>query len=210
MKIERMEAFSDGVFAILITILVLEFTVPACREGTLKTAVLQQWPQLAAYLMTFTYIGVLWLFHNDLFQEVTQTDARLNVLNLLSLFLTTLLSYSMSLLSSSLVTMNTDDLRFAVMLYALIALGISLSYDLLYSYLYRNKQLLKSTELSSRFRSQRRYPLLSIAVYLCSLLSAIRQVRVGLAFLLLGIIFHYIAYWRVGSSAARKDGQAKE
>jgi len=207
LKIDRMEAFSDGVFAILITILVLEFSVPACKAGSLKAAVLQQWPQLAAYLMTFTYIGVLWLFHNDLFNEVRQTDARLNVLNLLSLFLTTLLSYSMSLLSSSLVSMNADDLRFSVMLYALIALGISLSYDLLYAYLYRNKHLLKSEEISSRFRSQRRYPLASIAVYLCSLLAAAVQVRIGLAFLLVGIVFHYIAYWKVENRSSGRHIQ---
>lgn len=54
MKISRLEAFSDGVFAILITILVLDFKVPAYHTGYLWEAVLQQWPVLAAYILSFT------------------------------------------------------------------------------------------------------------------------------------------------------------
>lgn len=197
MKIERIEAFSDGVFAILITILVMKFSVPACTAGSLKAAISQQWPEFIAYLMTFSYIGILWLFHNDLFKDVKQTDARVNILNLLSLFITTLLSYSMSLLAASLVSMNLDDLRFSIIFYASLGLGISLSYYLLYMYLSKNIYLLKSCESSRQFRTKQRYPLLSILVYSMAILSAIFSIRLGLIFLFVGITFHYIAYWKV-------------
>lgn len=51
MKTGRLQAFSDGVFAILITILVLDFKVPSYTPGHLITAVLHQWPTLAAYVL---------------------------------------------------------------------------------------------------------------------------------------------------------------
>ena len=86
MKISRLEAFSDGVFAILITILVLDFKVPAYHTGYLWEAVLQQWPVLAAYILSFTYIGILWLFHHDLFNTFAKIDRNINLLNLLMLF----------------------------------------------------------------------------------------------------------------------------
>lgn len=197
MKIERIEAFSDGVFAILITILVMKFNVPSCQAGSLKTAISQQWPEFVAYLMTFSYIGILWLFHNDLFKDIKQTDARVNILNLLSLFITTLLSYSMSLLAASLVSMNLDDLRFSIIFYASLGLGISLSYYLLYMYLSKNTYLLKSSESSSQFRTKQRYPLLSILVYSAAIITAVFSIKLALIFLLVGITFHYVAYWKV-------------
>jgi uncharacterized membrane protein len=196
MKTDRVQAFSDGVFAILITILVLEFSVPAYKEGRLFAAVVQQWPTFFAYVMTFTYIGILWLFHHDLFASVDQTNARLNILNLLSIFLTTLLSYSMSLLAESLVTMNRADLRFSIAFYALLALGISQSYFWIYSYLSKNPWLLSERRLAKRFLSFRRYPLISSAVYLLALAGAFVSVPTGFIFLIAGIVFHYYAYWR--------------
>ena len=147
--------------------------------------------------MTFSYIGILWLFHNDLFKDVKQTDARVNILNLLSLFITTLLSYSMSLLAASLITLNLDDLRFSIIFYASLGLGISLSYYLLYMYLSKNTYLLKSCESSSQFRTQQRYPLLSILVYSLAIISAIFSIHLALIFLFIAITFHYVAYWKV-------------
>ena len=64
MKSDRVQAFSDGIFAILITILVLEFRLPRYTAGALAAAVLAQWPILFAYVLTFSYIGILWLFHH--------------------------------------------------------------------------------------------------------------------------------------------------
>jgi TMEM175 potassium channel family protein len=58
-----MEAFSDGVFAIAITLLVLEIAVSAGSEADLLGAVLDQWPSYLAYLVSFSTIGAIWLEH---------------------------------------------------------------------------------------------------------------------------------------------------
>lgn len=197
MKTDRVQAFSDGIFAILITILVLEFNLTLYSEGHLFEAVLRQWPFLFAYVMTFSYIGILWLFHHDLFSCIVRKTTRLNVLNLFSIFLTTLLSYSMSLLSESLATTNRDDMRFSIALYALLALGISLSYFLFYRYLSKNENLLSDAGLRKHFGHLQRFPLISSLIYLLAFVFCFLRVFVSLVFQIAGIAFHGIAYWRV-------------
>jgi uncharacterized membrane protein len=56
-----MEAFSDGVFAIAITLLVLEIAVPAGSERDLLGAVLNEWPSYLAYLVSFSTVGAVWV-----------------------------------------------------------------------------------------------------------------------------------------------------
>ena len=59
----RMEAFSDGVFAIAITLLVLEIGVPEGAGDDLLDALLDQWPSYLAYLVSFATIGAIWIKH---------------------------------------------------------------------------------------------------------------------------------------------------
>lgn len=194
MNTDRVQAFSDGVFAILITILVLNFKIPAYSSGNLSAAFFRQWPDFFAYLMTFIYIGILWLFHHDLFERIKTTTIRLNILNLLSIFLTTLLSYSMSMLSKSLYEGNFADIRFATGFYSLLALGISLSYYMIYRYITGSAGILCSPDSLLLFRKIAHYPLISIAIYALSLIFSQLNVYAGLVFLLVGISFHGFAY----------------
>lgn len=196
MKADRVQAFSDGIFTILITILVLEFKLPNYTNGSLATAVLAQWPILFAYILTFSYIGILWLFHHDLFVHIERTNAKLNVINLFSIFLMTLLNYSMSLLADSIVTRNEIDMQFSFALYSAVALGISASYLLLYSYLEKNRALLSDKSHAPYFMSIRRFPIISMAIYAAAFIMSLLYVPLGAAFLLLGIMFHGFAYWK--------------
>jgi uncharacterized membrane protein len=196
MKSYRVQAFSDGIFTILITILVLQFKLPDYRAGNLASAVLAQWPILFAYILTFSYIGILWLFHHDLFGHIEKTNAKLNILNLFSIFLTTLLNYSMSLLAESIVTKNEYDMRFSFALYSAVAMSISASYFILYSYLERNRLLLSNKCYAAYFMSIRRFPMISMSIYAAAFVSSLIYVPLGLALLLLGMVFHGFAYWK--------------
>jgi uncharacterized membrane protein len=60
----RLEAFSDGVFAVAITLLVLEISVPEGAEDELWGAVIDLWPSYLAYLVSFSTVGVIWLGHS--------------------------------------------------------------------------------------------------------------------------------------------------
>lgn len=90
---ERLEAFSDGVFAIAITILVLNLSVPSGSGDHLLEAVLAQWPAYLAYIVSFATIGATWLAHTVITEYVHRTDtgfARLNLLLLLTVSFLTL------------------------------------------------------------------------------------------------------------------------
>ena len=81
-RVSRMEAFSDGVFAIAITLLVLELSVPEGSEGHLLRAVLDLWPSYLAYIVSFATIGATWLGHNSITHYMHGANATLLRLNL--------------------------------------------------------------------------------------------------------------------------------
>lgn len=81
----RIEAFSDGVFAIAITLLILDVHVPTVAQGPLGTALRRQWPTYLAYLISFSFIGIMWVNHHRLFNHIRRSDNGLMFLNLLLL-----------------------------------------------------------------------------------------------------------------------------
>ncbi len=81
----RIEAFSDGMFAIAITLLILEVKAPSPAAGHLGEALLKQWPSYLAFLLSFFYIGVMWMNHHRMFTHIRRSNDTLLVLNLLLL-----------------------------------------------------------------------------------------------------------------------------
>ena len=75
LRLARTEAFSDGVVAIAITLLVLEISVPEDSEGHLLRAVLSQWPSYLAYIVSFATIGAIWLGHNAITNYLHRTNS---------------------------------------------------------------------------------------------------------------------------------------
>jgi uncharacterized membrane protein len=93
LRTTRMEAFSDGVFAIAITLLVLEIGVPVGSEDDLLRAVADQWPSYLAYLVSFATIGAIWLKHTVITQYLTGATSALVRLNLLLLLVVSFLPF---------------------------------------------------------------------------------------------------------------------
>lgn len=201
MKPGRLQAFSDGVFAILITILVLEFHVPTYRTGHLWTAVLHQWPILFAYIISFLYVGTLWLFHHDYFNTIARIDRGLNFVNLVVLFPITLVDYPTNLIASALASGNQSDMKTAFIIYDVVALLISASFKLLYVYVNRHATLrlkqVKHTQLHQKTKDD---PLRSVAIYAMALVVTPFSTWLGALLLLGGIIFHTVAYFRLSHS----------
>ena len=75
----------DGVFAIAITLLVLNLKVPTVPVGHLGEALARQWPMYAAFLISFAFIGIMWMNHHRLFTHIARSDDVLLILNLLLL-----------------------------------------------------------------------------------------------------------------------------
>jgi uncharacterized membrane protein len=89
----RLEAFSDGVFAIAITLLVLDIAVPAGAGNHLLRSFLDEWPSYVAYVVSFSTIGAMWLGHNAITEYLDHADTTFVRLNLLFLLFVSFLPF---------------------------------------------------------------------------------------------------------------------
>src|SRR5439155_20416822 len=97
----RIEAFSDGVFAIAITLLVLELHVPprGNLHGSLLGALAGHWPSYVAFLVSFVILGIMWANHHDIFKLIAKTDRTFAMLNLALLLLVVLQPFPTALVA---------------------------------------------------------------------------------------------------------------
>ena len=96
MRTGRVEAFSDGVFAVAITLLVLDLRVPI-TNGSLVTALGDEWPRFVAFLISFLVIGIVWVNHHTLFDAVQRVDRSLLFFNLALLLSVVVIPFTTSL-----------------------------------------------------------------------------------------------------------------
>jgi uncharacterized membrane protein len=103
---ERVEAFSDGVFAIAITLLVLEIRVPTAAQlaspDTLIRALGGLWPSYLGYTLSFVTIGIMWLNHHNLFRYIRTVDHTLLIANLFLLLVVGFVPFPTALLAATL------------------------------------------------------------------------------------------------------------
>jgi uncharacterized membrane protein len=138
----RALAFSDGVFAIIITLLVLDLHLPRVPAGRLLAGLLGQWPAYLAYLASYAYVAVIWLNHKHAFLRIRAMDRGLHWANLGLLFWTALLPFPTAVLSAALTRGNPADERTAVAFYALIGALLCGSFLTLFRYLSHHPRLL--------------------------------------------------------------------
>jgi uncharacterized membrane protein len=133
----RVEAFSDGVFAIAITLLILEIRVPeSAGHGTLGRALAHLWPSYLAFFASFLTIGVMWLNHHRLFTLINKNDDGLIALNLVLLLGITWIPFPTGLLAEHL---RGPDARVAGVVYAGSFLVTAIGFNLMWRYAVRAK-----------------------------------------------------------------------
>ena len=136
---DRFNAFSDGVFAIAITLLVLELPVPTGSD--LLGSLVEAWPEFLGYLISFVFIGGIWMAHARATRLMRESDTLAAGINLLALLFIALLPFSTSLMVENL---SGPDARLAVLIYGINVLVASLMLTLLMAYLVRQPLLLRS------------------------------------------------------------------
>ncbi len=120
----RLEAFSDGVFAVAITLLALDLTVEGPGHGHLVEQLYDKWPAFLAYLISFFMIGIVWVNHHALVRAITKVDRLLLFLNLVLLLFVVLIPFATAT-EADYFPANSDDARLAMVLYAGVFLGMS-------------------------------------------------------------------------------------
>jgi uncharacterized membrane protein len=122
----RLEAFSDGVFAIAITLLVLEIAVPAIRpsihEGEVVRGLAHEWPVYLAYFVSFMTIGAVWIEHSSLVDALDHIDGIFMRLNLVLLLFAAFLPFPTRMMSEWAGVVDAQ--RVAVVFYGIVLLAM--------------------------------------------------------------------------------------
>ena len=186
----RVEAFSDGVFAIAITLLILDIKVPpVAANGTGSELLASLWaerPAYLAYFMSFVVILVMWVNHHRIFTLVRATDAAFMYWNGLLLMLVTIVPFPTSLLSAYLGESGVRA-RIGAAIYAGHGLAIALAFTALWRHATRRAWLLMpgSEEEVRRLSAQYRLgPLMYLSAFAVAFVSAWMSVSLCLVFAL--------------------------
>jgi TMEM175 potassium channel family protein len=121
----RVEAFSDGVFAIAITLLVLDIKIQPSDFDHLSHALLEQWPAYLSYVTSFFTVGSVWIAHHNLFTRLKYVDAALLRLNTLLLMAAAFLPFPTGVLAEALTASDRAE-RTAIAFYGATVLVIEL------------------------------------------------------------------------------------
>jgi uncharacterized membrane protein len=183
----RSEAFSDAVFAITITLLVLEIRPPADNSNLLHGLV-ALWPSYLAYVVTFLFIGQVWANHHVMFDHIRAADRVVLFLNILLLMVVAFLPFATSVLAGALRSGHGQ--RTAVVFYAITFDMTALTFNAVWQYAQRHRLLSEALGFAGSTAISRRYQLAAAWLAIAALLGALIPV-LGVA----AIIAFNIAYW---------------
>jgi TMEM175 potassium channel family protein len=146
----RLETFSDGVFAIAATLLVLEFSVGGVAGGDLGSALLHLWPSYLAYATSFLTIGIIWMNHHYCVETMARADRTLLFLNLLLLLTVAFLPFPTKLVAEYL---QRDGERAAVYAYDATFLLMAVVYNVWWRYASSGRRLIAEGVPDSALRA---------------------------------------------------------
>ncbi|WBB68124.1 TMEM175 family protein [Micromonospora sp. WMMD812] len=190
---DRIKAFSDGVFAIVITLLVLELRVPEYHKGGLLEGLRHEGASYLAFAVSFAYIGVIWLNHHALLRLIRGTALALNWINLAILFGAVIIPFPTAVLASAFTHGDAADQRAAVALYALAAALMSAPWLAFFAYLHRHPALRAAEVDPDHVRAQRARPLTGLVLYgLSGLLGWFVNPVLGLILIIVMIAYHAV------------------
>jgi uncharacterized membrane protein len=160
------EAFSDGVFAVAMTVLVFDLTTPKHRPGHLLSALFEQWPVYASFFASFAYVGVLWMNHHATFARIARMDRGLRLLNLLLLLDAVVLPFPTAMVSSALRENSAADAHTAIGLYTIGGALMCVTWLMFFHHLTRHPELVEPDVHERFFHSERTRAWIGIGLYL--------------------------------------------
>ena len=173
----RLVAFSDAVFAITITLLILEIKPPA-DESHLLHGLLALWPSYLAYAVTFLFIGQVWANHHVMFDHIRVADRVILLLNTLLLMVVAFLPFATSVLARSLRSGHGE--RTAVVFYGITFDLTALTFNGVWQYVRRHSLLSSTLDTGGATAIARRFQLALAWLTVGALL--------GLALPILGVV----------------------
>jgi len=181
----RIEAFSDGVFAIAITLLVIEIGVPHVEGAALSQTLVEQWPSYLAYAISFLQIGVIWANHHNRFRFIARSDHLLLFLNILFLMCVAFIPFPTALLADYLLGSGAERTT-AGAVYAGTLAVTAVFFTLLWLYAAANYRLVNRNLDPSLLRAMTRRYVFGMFAYLVAF--AIAFVNVAASLILIVVL----------------------
>ena len=173
----RVEAFSDGVFAVAITLLIFNIQVDKPTPGELFNALLAAWPKYAAYVASFLTIGVMLMNHHGLFTRIARLNRPLLFLNLLLLMAIVFLPFPTAQLGANILV--PQDAPTAASFYAASAVLIAVFFSAFWAYLFTHPDLLSpDVDREAAIRAWPRFSIGLIAYLICVPLGQVSPIGV--------------------------------
>ena len=182
---ERIAALSDGVFAIVITLLVLELTVPQVDVADLPQALFETIPKVLSHIVSFVVLGIYWVGHHNMFQHIQRHDRVLLWLNILFLLCVASMPFPTGLI------VQYPDQRISVIVYAATLIAGGLALDLIWWYVTKDHRLVSEKMEKSFVSSVHRRVLVAPAFYGLAIVLAF--VTVSLSYLIIvAMVIYYV------------------
>jgi uncharacterized membrane protein len=197
MSKSRLEAFSDGVLAVAITLLVLDLHAAVGEhdaEGhviSLWDQVHDEWPAFLAYLVSFFVIGVIWINHHALCVLIERVDRALLFYNLLLLLWVCTIPFTTSALAEFLRDGTQSDVRIAVLLYGLSNEGMAIAFLLIVRHMLYKPLVKGPIDLSARRRAVLRFGAGSLVYPVIAIVGLFSAETMFVLYI--GVIVYYIA-----------------
>ena len=177
-SLTRLEAFSDGVFAIAITLLILEINFPhGGVEGNLWDRLLALWPFFMAFALSFFVILVTWITHHDLIHLVRESSRSLQLANGFALLYVTFIPFATGVLAENL---TSSDVNIAVALYCGTFVVGSAAFNILVAIIINGQLLRKDVDIQIIYRIRKGFRIVFL-VYLVTTLIALVMPFLALA-----------------------------
>lgn len=198
----RLEAFSDGVFAVAITLLALDLTVAGpAGHGSLTDQLYEKWPAFLAYLISFFMIGIIWVNHHVLCRSITAVDRTLLFINLSLLLFVVLIPFATGAVADYL-SRNDWNARVAMAIYSGVLLGMSAGFGAIFEWTLHGQRVYQPLPPEKHWPARVRFvggALVYVAAIVVALFSAVA------AFVLIALTAVYYIVERTPASAAPPD-----
>ncbi len=181
---ERLSAFSDGVIAIAITLLILEIKVPAAAPGQLGQQLRQLWPSYIAFAVSFLTVGIMWVNHHNLSRRLVAVDHGLLYLNLALLGAISFIPFPTAVIAGYLREGGSNE-RSAALLYSIAMILVSAAFTAMWWHIARRPHLIHTAQRDA-VRMHARKATMGIPVYVA--VAALSLVSATAALIAFGVI----------------------
>jgi uncharacterized membrane protein len=204
----RLEAFSDGVIAVAITLLALDLTVPGRGHDTLLNQLNEKWPAFLAYLISFFMIGIVWVNHHVLVKSITRVDRTLLFLNLVLLLFVVLIPFSTGTVADylsqggGLPAPGNWDARVAMAIYGGVFLGMSVGFTGIFEWTLHGQRVARPLPPEKHWAARARFVgggVVYVVAIVVALFSAVA------AFVLIALVAVYYIVERTPAPPAGPD-----